>query len=104
MIRQRINLPLTILSDAAHIIIPINIKLKMMVNDLFSSQHLVDLIFLAEVPTVTLIPPSSQFLKFSTSFFSRRIQQCINSMRFCVNGAKNSDNVQKSLGESPIKC
>ncbi|KAF0986324.1 hypothetical protein HZS_8006 [Henneguya salminicola] len=40
-----------------------------MENGLFSSQHFVNLIFLAGAPTVTLIPHSSQFLKFSTSFF-----------------------------------
>ncbi|KAF0985642.1 hypothetical protein HZS_3512 [Henneguya salminicola] len=40
-----------------------------MEKDLSSSQPLVNLIFLAGAPTFTLIPPTSQFLKFSTSFF-----------------------------------
>ncbi|KAF0990372.1 LOW QUALITY PROTEIN: hypothetical protein HZS_1936 [Henneguya salminicola] len=40
-----------------------------MEKDLFSSPHLVNLIFLAGAPTVTLILPSSHSLKFSTSFF-----------------------------------
>ncbi|KAF0988364.1 hypothetical protein HZS_6357 [Henneguya salminicola] len=39
-----------------------------MEKDLFSSQHLVNLIFLARARTFALIPPSNQFLKFSTSY------------------------------------
>ncbi|KAF0990450.1 hypothetical protein HZS_6508 [Henneguya salminicola] len=40
-----------------------------MAKDLFSLQHLINLIFLAEAQTFTMIPPSSQFLKFSISCF-----------------------------------
>ncbi|KAF0993330.1 LOW QUALITY PROTEIN: hypothetical protein HZS_4416 [Henneguya salminicola] len=56
--------------------------MKRIENDSFSSQHLLNQIFLGGAPIFTLIPPPCQFLKFSISFFySWRIQQCINSMR-----------------------
>ncbi|KAF0992071.1 hypothetical protein HZS_4096 [Henneguya salminicola] len=79
MIRQRINLPLTILSDAAHINIPEQYKISFrneyfllydgLENDgerfiLFAAPHQLNI--LAGAPTVTLVPPSSPFLKFST--------------------------------------
>ncbi|KAF0985479.1 hypothetical protein HZS_2426, partial [Henneguya salminicola] len=84
IIRQRINLPLTILSEAAHINIAENENFLLydgLENDgqrfiLYATPRQLNI--LAGAPIVTLIPPSSQ-----------RIQQCINSMRLCVNGAKN---------------
>ncbi|KAF0988425.1 hypothetical protein HZS_2193 [Henneguya salminicola] len=50
MIRQRTNLPLTLPSDAAHLIITEQCKIT-------------------GAPIFTLIPPSSQFLKFYISCF-----------------------------------
>ncbi|KAF0986057.1 hypothetical protein HZS_3159 [Henneguya salminicola] len=74
MIRQRINLPLTILSDAAHINIPEQYKIsdgkKMMEKDLFSSQRLVNLIFLAGAPT--LVPEI-----FYSCFFFQGEYNCV---------------------------
>ncbi|KAF0988690.1 hypothetical protein HZS_6515, partial [Henneguya salminicola] len=82
MIRQPINLPLTILSDATHVIIPYQYKISFR-NENFLLYDGVEnegkrfirfatprqLNILVGALTVTLIPPSSQFLKFSTSFF-----------------------------------
>ncbi|KAF0985297.1 hypothetical protein HZS_4561 [Henneguya salminicola] len=48
-----------------------------MERDLFSSQHLVNLVFLAGAPTVTLIPPSSQFLKFSNKEYNSVLILCV---------------------------
>ncbi|KAF0986576.1 hypothetical protein HZS_1928 [Henneguya salminicola] len=82
MIRKRINLPLTILSDVAHINIPEQYKISFrnenfllydgLENDgerfiLFATPRQLNI--LAGAPTVTLIPPSSQLLKFSISCF-----------------------------------
>ncbi|KAF0985690.1 hypothetical protein HZS_7665 [Henneguya salminicola] len=98
MIRQRINFPLTILPDAAHINIPAQYKIsfrnenfllydgyKMMENDLFSSQRLVNLNILSRSSNSYF---DSTF-KSVPEIFYHGIQQCINSMRFCVNSAKN---------------
>ncbi|KAF0986126.1 hypothetical protein HZS_2808 [Henneguya salminicola] len=44
---------------------------------LFSSQHLVNLIFLAGSPSVTLFLPSSQFRKFSNREYNNVLIPCV---------------------------
>ncbi|KAF0990170.1 hypothetical protein HZS_2123 [Henneguya salminicola] len=74
MIRQRINLPLSLPSDAAHLIIPEQYQISYR-NENFLLYDGVEkdgerLILFATPPgasTFTLISPSSQFLKFSIS-------------------------------------
>ncbi|KAF0990452.1 hypothetical protein HZS_1858 [Henneguya salminicola] len=72
MIRQQINFLLTLPSNAAHLIIPEKYKIKSRKGrgkiyslcDTWSTN-----IFLVRASTFTLIPPISQFLKFSISCF-----------------------------------
>ncbi|KAF0986561.1 LOW QUALITY PROTEIN: hypothetical protein HZS_4822 [Henneguya salminicola] len=102
IIRQRINLPLTIPSDAAHLIIPEQYKISFR-NEIFLLYEGLEkdeerFILFATPRQFNILGGSSQ-IYFDSIFnsldflpviyYSRRIQQCINSMCICVNGTKN---------------
>ncbi|KAF0989625.1 hypothetical protein HZS_530 [Henneguya salminicola] len=104
MIRQRINSPLTILSDAAHINIPEQYKISFrnenfqlydgLENDgerfiLFATPRQLNILSRGSNSYFDSTFKSVPEIFYQLFFFSRRIQQCINSMRFCVNSAKN---------------
>ncbi|KAF0985555.1 hypothetical protein HZS_2971 [Henneguya salminicola] len=95
MIPQRINLPLSLPSDAAHLIIPEQYKISLR-NEQFLLYDGVEndgerFILFATPRQLNILSRSSNFtlIQHLIVCYSWRIQQCIDSPCFCVNGAKN---------------
>ncbi|KAF0985289.1 hypothetical protein HZS_5778 [Henneguya salminicola] len=98
MIRQQINLLLSLPSNATHLIIPEQYKINFR-NANFLLYNGVEndgerFILFATPRQLNILSRSSNIYFDSTfksvpELFYQLIQQCINSMCFCVNGAKN---------------